>query len=1115
MANSNVTVTTDSNTDLKSVLISFGVQTAIAFGLIIAFSILRPSNKVVYQPRLKFAPEEKRPQPIGPAPTAWIAPVLKADSSRAVKLLGLDAVMFLKFVKFLFHLFLILSLMGIPMCIFNANFAAINGKAADTGVTSAPVISNQTNTGNTNTGDSPTSGTGSSSSVSLTGSDATTNTLSSTTSSQSVQTTSSSTTSSLLSSSNTSSSRTGAAGPTNAVVMATKFAIFTKLSNGDANGRLVGRREYDYDSGFYGIQRRADNNNLGQQVNNTVVAVIDSSLNTLTISQIDGSSPWYWLPASLNMLYRIWVDYIDLRKQWFKSEEFQTQFHNKTLLLTNVPDSLHNQEALTKFMQSLNLKYPAKQAVINRDASEVQKLVQAHEKATASMEAVLAVYLKDPNNVPSKRPTLQLPSGAKVDAIDHWGRELNRLEEKIYALRAKPDSDRTANSAGFVSFSTVKGAHSTAKTLRSNPTLMTTRGKLIAPPSVKVSPDFSQIIWDNIGITPAERYTRRLVALGFTLGLIVGWTFLVGGIGLLSDLKTLFKGNDAAVTWLNDHQQFVVFVQAFAAPVLLAIANILLPIVLSILTKIQGSSSIQGVNKSVLYKLFAFFVYQIFVVALISQIAAAFKATDNVGGSITDVYKRRITQAISGLANSSNLYLNTLSTFTAGYGIEIIQGVPLLMNFIRRRFFKLTPRQEFELHRAPAFNFTQLYGTLSIAFLISITFSVVSPLILPFSCLFFGLAFMVMKYQLMYVYEVRHETGGTWWPKVFNLLMIAIGFFQTLTLTVIFAANTPTSNGPRPQRQWVMVAPLPFLTGALWFVVFRFLAPRGAYVSKKDAAEADAGVYSPGGSEEDLGGRGGKDDRLALEDRVFNPALVKPLQKVWVWKRSAHLLPGLYTPAYESLEDYIHKHPEAAQTSPHHRRRWLQLRNQEKKTSTLPRSPKGRRAHGSVAQQGQAQQQQQQKFDVYHPADTSFNAPSPVPSTANLMGRDRLGVVNSEVGADFTSGHNLLHENDDDYGSSTLIPTLEEDVPPEEAGHETESDFDHSDGDVNVNVREQMIRGAPNVPSFAQQQLWQQQQQYQQQYQYQQQQQQQGYGNGRGRSQQPEEYEMRSRQYAS
>ncbi|KAJ1533464.1 hypothetical protein HK405_000496, partial [Cladochytrium tenue] len=179
-----------------------------------------------------------------------------------------------------------------------------------------------------------------------------------------------------------------------------------------------------------------------------------------------------------------------------------------------------------------------------------------------------------------------------------------------------------------------------------------------------------------------------------------------------------------------------------------------------------------------------------------------------------------------------------------------------------------TPRQRYQEWLADArgqeFDFPIYYGSLAITFLLGLSFSIVSPLILPFAACFFGASYVIMKYQFLYVYSVRRDTGGSWWPQVFNLLAIGIGFFQVLTLAVIFVANTATADSgtadtavrelyvaggtsvavsaasanvaARHQRQWVLVAPLPLLTFGLWALVRTVLAP----LATPEAAEYGA-----------------------------------------------------------------------------------------------------------------------------------------------------------------------------------------------------------------------------------------------------------------------------------
>ncbi|KAJ3197077.1 hypothetical protein HDU67_003867, partial [Dinochytrium kinnereticum] len=399
-------------------------------------------------------------------------------------------------------------------------------------------------------------------------------------------------------------------------------------------------------------------------------------------------------------------------------------------------------------MNSLGLKYPPKGAIINRNAGDLTKLIARHEKATKSLESILAKYLDDPNNIPAIRPTMKDAAGNQVDAVTHLSDEINTLEEKIYALRAVPDSSLKSTSSAFVAFDSVKGMHSAARKIRENPTMLM-QGHVITPPKIKPSPAISEIVWENIGLAPTERIPRRLIAFGLSIGLTLVWSVFVGFVSLLEDLRTLFRGNDAVLKFLNDNRQVTVILQGFLAPIILAVAFALLPLVLRYISWFQGVSSTHGLAKSVLYKLFFFQVYQVFVSTIYKQILAATSSDSVAQETITDKYRKTITDALVQIGSRSTYYMTLFATYFAGYGIEIIQAAPFVLNFVKRKFMKSTPRQLYDLNMPPEFNFAVIYGSVALAFTVALTFSVIAPIILIFALFFFFLAYMVMKYQFM------------------------------------------------------------------------------------------------------------------------------------------------------------------------------------------------------------------------------------------------------------------------------------------------------------------------------------------------------------------------------
>ncbi|KAJ3407426.1 hypothetical protein HDV05_005417 [Chytridiales sp. JEL 0842] len=965
--------------DLYGLVAPFGIQMALTFGMIIGFSLLRPANKIIYQPRLKFAPDGRKPQKLGPAITAWMKPIFKTTADQQVRMLGLDAVMFLKIVKFMFILFAILSFFGIPLCFFNGFFPKIYGAPVDNGFVVSSSVSTGENPGNKGgqtgegtetiiSGEFP-SATVSDDAASSTGSSVVPSATA--TESSSVVLPSATETSALPSVPAPSSSEPAPAQPTGGAGGASSSAA----TGPQPTGGVVGRREEEglvaYNTPnlvkkdnvhpepiaaipinklyWEGLQKSGDlTANIVHRrqaptedsTNATAAAppFINVALSALTISSIDSRSAWFWLPASLTwvisliiyyMLYNLWRDYIRFRTEYFESIEFTESLHNRALLLTTLPESLQNVEGLENFVSSLGLRSKPAQTIVNPDVGDLPKLVEKHSALTRKFEQLLAKFFKDPNNLPP-RPTVSTPEGTK-DAIEYYGQQLREFEAEIYKTRAQIETTWKPTASGFVSFASVASAHTSAQKLKSNPTLVTSTlqkssmnaTNVLVPPKIKLSPDFDEIIWENVIISPPLRLTRRLIALGLAVGLTIGWTFFCGFLSGTANLVVFFRGIPEVRDWFIRNPAIAGTLQFIIPSVLLAVANaILAPMALRIICRLQGVSSTHGVEKSVLYKLFVFQVYQVFIVIIIPIL---FAPVDGSNPNVVDIYKARITDALNSLANNSSLYIASLFALVSGYGIELIQGVPLIINFIQRRLFFQTPRSTMELNKPPEFNFAQIYGSIMLAFLTSLTFCIVSPLVTPFAALFFGIGFAVMKYQFMYVYEVRRETGGTWFPKVFDLITASILFFQLLTLAVIFVKTR--TNG----RQWVAIAPLPFVTAALWILVLKFLAPR-AYFAIPPQTSSAADEYhhhqppSPPPKES-------FSDHL--ETQAAHPALVKPLLKVWVPKQAKHLLEKFYKPQYDNLDAFISQNPAVYQAYMemgwHHRRFKLDMGTMKRK----------------------------------------------------------------------------------------------------------------------------------------------------------------------------------------
>jgi hypothetical protein len=107
---------------------ALGTSIGFTFLLAIAFSFLRPYNNVVYAPRLKHADDRHAPPPVGRGIFAWVAPVLKTKEQDLVSQVGLDATIFIRFLRMCRNIFLTITILGVAI-IIPINYIVSNSRS--------------------------------------------------------------------------------------------------------------------------------------------------------------------------------------------------------------------------------------------------------------------------------------------------------------------------------------------------------------------------------------------------------------------------------------------------------------------------------------------------------------------------------------------------------------------------------------------------------------------------------------------------------------------------------------------------------------------------------------------------------------------------------------------------------------------------------------------------------------------------------------------------------------------------------------------------------------------------------------------------------------------------
>ncbi|OAX78765.1 hypothetical protein ACJ72_06924 [Emergomyces africanus] len=370
--------------------------------------------------------------------------------------------------------------------------------------------------------------------------------------------------------------------------------------------------------------------------------------------------------------------------------------------------------------------------------------------------------------------------GKKVDKIYHCRQEVARLNLEIEVDQQNPEKFPLMNSA-FVQFNHQVAAHMACQSVSHH------IPKQMAPRLVEISPD--DVIWDNMSIKWWERYLRTFGVFIIVSAMVIGWAFPVAFTGLLSQLAYL-EGKFPWLRWISSMPDWLISaIQGILPPLFLAILMAILPLILRFLSRNQGVHTGMAVELTVQNYYFAFLFVQIFLVVSISS------GFTTIFNSITDVMSipQLLAQNIPRASNYffSYMVLQAMSV-SAGALVQIFALVswfilaPILDNTARMKWARTT-----NLNQMQWGTFFPVYTTLAS---IGLIYCVISPLIMVFNVLTFGLFWFVYRYNTLYVTKFRFDTGGLLFPKAINQLFTGLYVMEICLIGMFFLVRDEAGN---------------------------------------------------------------------------------------------------------------------------------------------------------------------------------------------------------------------------------------------------------------------------------------------------------------------------------
>ncbi|KAK6538605.1 hypothetical protein TWF694_010183 [Orbilia ellipsospora] len=607
--------------------------------------------------------------------------------------------------------------------------------------------------------------------------------------------------------------------------------------------------------------------------------------------------------------YFIWSSYrkiVQLKVKHFQSEEYRSALYAKTLMVTDVPGQFQSNDGLADIVGRTKVDDSIKQdmkARIARDTRELPKLVKKHEKAVRKLEGVLAKYLSNPDWLPPNRPTMKpfkedrrAKGSGKIDAIEYLDQRIRKLETRIKEIRNNIDL-KNPLPYGFVSFSTVENAHTVAYSVH--------KKKKIEGTKIKLAPKPMDLLWENLAKTKRQRRWNRTWGWALYVFLTVVWTvpnaFIATFLANFNRIGALWP---EFATLAKRHPNFWALMQGVLAPLVTAGVFLLLPTIMRRISARQGDITKTARERHALAKLFSFFIFNnLFIFTILGTIwnfvAQVVAETGGVSrktaiAAILDF--KLATQSITAVFGVSRFWIMYLLMRNMGALLDMVQLYTLFVRWYARKFLSPTPRELIEWSAPQPMDYAAYYNYFLFYATIAFMFVPVQPLVIVVACFYFFIESFFRKYQMMYMFVTKTESGGAFWRVLVNRTLVAASFGNIVTGGIVWV----NFNGK------AAIAALVPVLGLIAFKVYcvRAFDDKMAFYTQPSPSEnlegGQAGSVAGRVSEAQM--KSHREDRLS--DRYGHPALTRKLLVPLVHEKVKHLLERVYTLRLEDGDTY-------------------------------------------------------------------------------------------------------------------------------------------------------------------------------------------------------------------
>lgn len=457
--------------------------------------------------------------------------------------------------------------------------------------------------------------------------------------------------------------------------------------------------------------------------------------------------------------------------------------------------------------------------MVLHDFSQAEKLYDEREAASRKLQHAQAVFELSKTKAGSDgvRPMHKTGFlglvGPKVDSIDYWTTKINELTPKLEEERSRVD-EKAKKDAALVIFNDRLAAAEAAQSVHAPYALEW---------QVEPAPEPRECIWNNMYVPAWQRSIRKPTVYVITFLTIVFYMIPIIAISAITTLENLekilpFIKSITRISALNT------VLQAFLPQLALIIFMALLPKLLLALSKTEGIPTKSHIERAAAGKYYYFMVFNVFlgitIFGAVFSSSAGFKELINQ----SSISVSKVVELLgSKLPPVATYYITFVALkFFVGYGLEISRIVPLIIFHIKRKYLCKTERELEEAWAPGPFSYHTSVPADLLILIVTLCYSVIAPMILVFSFLYFFIGWLVTRNSALKVQVPEWESNGRMWPHIHNRFLGSLLVSQITALGYFAVQQFPYT---------VFLIFLPILTFGFYVYCKRNFYPSFAVVS--------------------------------------------------------------------------------------------------------------------------------------------------------------------------------------------------------------------------------------------------------------------------------------------